>query len=123
MTPLNLESVTEIASDTGIAAQNLYSWPSYWQKHGLLAPATSRLPEQWSPADQLTTVIQTAGLSGGELGHVRRDRGLYPKQFARWQQSAATPAGGRSCRSNWMLTASTLQAGLISGPCSAKIMS
>jgi hypothetical protein len=35
---------------------------------GLLVPATSRPPEQWSPADKLATVIQTAGLSGIKLG-------------------------------------------------------
>ena len=32
----NCESVTEIARDTGIAAQTLYSWRSQWQKQGLL---------------------------------------------------------------------------------------
>jgi transposase-like protein len=48
MSPPTRESVTEIARDTGIAAQTLYSWRSQWQKQGLLVPATSRPPEQWS---------------------------------------------------------------------------
>ena len=61
MSPPNRESVTEIARANGIAAQDLYSWRSQWQKQGLLVPATSRPPEQWSPADKLATVIQTVG--------------------------------------------------------------
>ena len=98
MSPPSRESVTEIARDTGIAAQTLYSWRSQWQKQGLLVPATSRPPEQWSAADKLATVIQTAGLSGTELGSFCRERGLYPKQVARWRQ-AAEDANGPSAPS------------------------
>ena len=93
MSPPNRESVPEIARDTGIAVQTLYSWRSQWQKQGLLVPATSRPPEQWSPADKSATVIQTAGLSGVELGSFCRERGLYPKQVARWRQAAEDANG------------------------------
>ena len=93
MSPPNRESITEIARDTGIAVQTLYSWRSQWQKQGLLVPATSRPPEQWSPADKLATVIQTAGLSGVELGNFCRERGLFPKQVARWRQAAEDANG------------------------------
>lgn len=51
-------------------------------------PATSKAPEQWSPADKLAAVIQSAGLSGSDLGAFCRARGLYPKQLARWRQAA-----------------------------------
>jgi transposase-like protein len=123
MSPPNRESVPEIARDTGIAVQTLYSWRSQWQKQGLLVPATSRPPEQWSPADKLATVIQTAGLSGVELGSFCRERGLYPKQVARWRQAAVTSAVGRSCRRHWMRMAPTHRACLTSGNCSEGITS
>jgi hypothetical protein len=38
-------------------------------------------------------VIQTAGLSGVELGSFCRERGLYPKQVARWRQAAEDANG------------------------------
>ncbi|MFN6133073.1 MAG: helix-turn-helix domain-containing protein, partial [Synechococcaceae cyanobacterium] len=98
MSPPNGESVSAIARDTGIAVPTLYSWRSQWQKQGLLVPATSRPAEQWSAADKLATVIQSTGLSGPELGSFCRERGLYPKQVARWRQ-AAEDANGPSAPS------------------------
>lgn len=56
-------------------------------------PATNRPPEQWSAADKLAAVIQTAGLSGPDLGSFCRERGLYPKQVARWRQAAEDANG------------------------------
>ena len=93
MSPPNRESVTEIARDTGITTQTLYNWRLQWQKQGQLVPATARPPEQWSAADKLTAVIQAAGLSGAELGSFCRERGLYPKQVARWRQAAEDANG------------------------------
>jgi transposase-like protein len=93
MSPPNRESVTEIARDTGITTQTLYNWRVQWQKEGQLVPATTRPPEQWSAADKLAAVIQTAGLSGTDLGAFCRERGLYPKQLARWRQAAEDANG------------------------------
>jgi transposase-like protein len=93
MGPPSRESVTEIARDTGITTQTLYNWRSQWQKQGQLVPATTRPPEQWSPADKLAAVIQAVGLSGTDLGSFCRERGLYPKQVARWRQAAEDANG------------------------------
>ena len=93
MSPPNRESVAEIARDTGITAQTIYNWRSQWQKQGQLVPATNRPPEQWSAADKLAAVIQAAGLSGVELGSFCRERGLYPKQVARWRRAAEDANG------------------------------
>lgn len=98
MSPPNRESVAEIARDTGIKAQTIYNWRSQWQRQGQLLPASSKPPEQWSAADKLAAVIQAAGLSGSELGTFCRERGLYPKQVARWRQ-AAEDANGPSAPS------------------------
>lgn len=96
MSPPNRESVSEIARDTGISTPTLYRWRSQWQKQGLLVPATSRPPEQWSAADKLAAVIQSTGLSGPELGSFCRGRGLYPKQVARWRQAAEDANGSNT---------------------------
>ena len=50
MSPPNRESVAEIARSTGVNSQTLYSWRHRWKQEGQLAPATSKAPEQWSPA-------------------------------------------------------------------------
>ena len=88
MSPPNRESVAAIARSTGITTQTLYNWRAQWQKEGDLVPATSKAPEQWSPGDKLAAVIQAAGLSGSDLGAFCRERGLYPRQLARWRQAA-----------------------------------
>ena len=88
MSPPNRESVAAIARSTGITTQTLYNWRAKWQKEGQLVPATSKAPEQWSPADKLAAVIQSSGLSGADLGAFCRERGLYPRQLARWRQAA-----------------------------------
>ena len=61
-------------------------------------PATTKPPEQWSAADKLATVMQACGLSGADLGAFCRERGLYPRQLARWRQ-AAEDANGPSAPS------------------------
>ena len=93
MSPPNRESVAQIARDTGITTQTLYNWRSQWQKEGQLVPATSKPPEQWGASDKLAAVIQAAGLSGPDLGAYCRERGLYPKQLARWRQAAEDANG------------------------------
>lgn len=98
MSPPNRQSVAQIARDTGITTQTLYNWRSQWQKEGQLVPATSKPPEQWGASDKLAAVIQAAGLSGTQLGSFCRERGLYPKQVARWRQ-AAEDANGPSAPS------------------------
>jgi len=93
MSPPNRESVAEIARSTGIAVPTISSWRHQWQKEGQLVPASGKAPEQWSAADRLTTVIQAAALSGTDLGSFCRQRGLYPKQHARWRQRAEDANG------------------------------
>ena len=53
-----------------------------------MVPATSKEPEQWSPAEKLAAVIQAAGLIGADLGAYCRERGLFPKHLALWRQAA-----------------------------------
>ena len=85
--------MAEIARSTGIAAPTLYSWRHRWKLEGQLVPASSKAPEQWSAADKLAAVIQASALSGTDLGSFCRQRGLYPKQLARWRQIAEDANG------------------------------
>ena len=98
MSPPNRESVAAIARATGITTQTIYNSRSQWQKQGQLVPATTKPPEQWSAADKLAAVMQASGLSDTDLGAFCRERGLYPRQLARWRQ-AAEDANGPSAPS------------------------
>ena len=93
MSPPSRKIVVEISSSEGIVVPTIYSWRHQWQKEGQLVPASSKAPEQWSAADKLAAVIQAAALSGTDLGAFCRQRGLYPKQLARWRQIAEDANG------------------------------
>lgn len=67
MSPPDRETVAEITRSTGITAQSLYNWRAHWQKQGLLVHATTKTPEQGSPAVQLASVIRSAGMSSTDL--------------------------------------------------------
>jgi transposase-like protein len=88
MSPPSRESVAEISCSAGIAVLTIYSRRHQWQKEGQLVPASNKALEQWSAADKLAAVIKAAALIGTDLGSVCRQRGLYPKQLARWRQIA-----------------------------------
>jgi transposase-like protein len=106
MSPPSRESIPEISRCTGIATSTLYSWKRQWRSRGDLVPASTSPAEDWSPADKLAAVIQSTGLNGADLGAFCRERGLYPKQLARWRQvaedanssTAATMADQRELR-------------------------
>jgi transposase len=91
--PTKSESVAETARSTGIAVPTIYSWRHQWQQEGQLVPASGKAPQQWSAADKLAAVIQAAALSGTDLGAFYRQRGLFPKQLARWHQITEDATG------------------------------
>ncbi|MFO0018300.1 MAG: hypothetical protein ACK52U_17340 [Synechococcaceae cyanobacterium] len=88
MNPPHRERVCAFVRDTGIAVPILCCWHSQGQHQGLQVSTTNRHSEQWSAVDKVAVVIESAGLSGSELGGFCRARGLYPNQVARWRQAA-----------------------------------
>ena len=80
--------MAEIARSPGVNAQTLHSWRHRCKQEGQLVPASSKAPELWSAADKLAAVIEAAGLSDADLDAYCRERGLFPKQLARWRQVA-----------------------------------
>lgn len=59
-------------------------------------PADPLNPENWSGANKLAVVIETAALNEEQLSEYCRRKGLYPEQIARWKESAV--AGNESSR-------------------------
>jgi transposase len=88
MGPPHRQSVAEIAQELGIHVITLYKWRKAWRLQGEVVPASQKDPEGWSPADNFTVVLETAGLNATELGWYCRERGLFPEQVDRLRQAA-----------------------------------
>lgn len=51
-------------------------------------PGDKQAPENWTAADKLAVVIETASMNEALLGEYCRSKGLYPEQIAQWKDSA-----------------------------------
>lgn len=82
--PPNNASVPEVAKETGIPKDTLYTWRlKYRGAHGSQAGQSS----QYSAEEKLSIVIETASLNEVELGEYCRRKGLYPEQIDGWKSA------------------------------------
>ena len=96
MMPPNAQSVAQLSRDSGASKQTLYNWRNHYRHEGKAVPADPSNPENWSGANKLAVVIETAALNEEQLSEYCRRKGLYPEQIARWKESAV--AGNESSR-------------------------
>jgi len=105
MMPPNAQSVAQISRDTGVSEQALYNWRNRYRHEGKAVPADPSNPENWSGANKLAVVIETAAFNEEQLSEYCRRKGLYPEQISRWKEAAID--GNESSRS---LTKAEMQA-------------
>ena len=96
MMPPNAQSVAQISRESGVSEPTLYTWRNQYRHEGKAVPADPANPENWSGADKLAVVIETAALNEEQLSEYCRRKGLYPEQIGRWRESAI--AGSESSR-------------------------
>lgn len=99
MFPPHNVGVPQLAQETGIPKDTLYTWRSQARRaQGLAAPSQDQPAEQWSSEAKFTVVVETAALTEAELSAYCRQKGLYPEQVAGWRQACqqANGAGGLS---------------------------
>jgi len=82
--PYNL-SVSELSRKEGISAGTLYYWRKQLKLSGTLMPGNKPTTEQWSNADKLQVIIETANLTECKLSEYCRSKGLYKEQIAQWK--------------------------------------
>jgi hypothetical protein len=87
MLPPNNEDVQQLARDTGVPKDTLYSW-RLKHRHG----AADALARQVGSGDlngeeKLAVVIETASLNEVELSEYCRRKGLYPEQVRAWRKA------------------------------------
>ncbi len=85
--PMN-RSVPELAQETGIPKDTLYTWRvQYRRANGLAVAANEKTPAHWRSEEKFAVVVETAPLSEVELSEYCRKKGLYPEQVGAWRKA------------------------------------
>ena len=78
--------VSELARETGITEQTLYTWRRQLKAQGVAVPGNGKNSEEWSSEDKFAVVLETAAMSAAELSEYCRRKGLFAEQIATWRQ-------------------------------------
>src|SRR5450830_1264778 len=87
MMPPQNRLVSELARESGITEQTLYTWRRQLRNQGKPVPGSGKNAEQWSSEDKFAVVLETAALNAAELAEYCRRKGLYAEQIAAWRQA------------------------------------
>ncbi len=93
MLPPNNVGVPELARETGIPKDTLYSWRLKHRRangDGVAKPVPSGQP---SSKEKFAVVMETASLNEVELSEYCRRKGVYPEQIRAWRQSCEQANG------------------------------
>lgn len=90
MMPPENKKVSELAHETGITEQTLYTWRRQLKSQGVAVPGDGKNSEQWSSEDKFAVVLETAAMNAAELSEYCRRKGLYAEQIAAWRQACRT---------------------------------
>jgi transposase-like protein len=77
--------VSQLARETGITEQTLYTWRRQLRDQGMPVPGDGKIAEEWSSENKYAVVLETASLNAAELAEYCRRRGLYAEQIAAWR--------------------------------------
>ena len=84
MPPQN-KLVSELARESGITEQTLYTWRRQLRNQGTAVPGSGKNAEEWTSEDKFAVVLETAALNATELAEYCRRKGLFAEQIATWK--------------------------------------
>lgn len=84
MPPEN-KKISELARESGITEQTLYTWRRQVRKQGIAVPGSGKNTEQWSSEDKFAVVLETAALNAADLAEYCRHKGLFIEQISAWK--------------------------------------
>ena len=84
MLPPNNVSVPELARETGIPKDTLYTWRR--NAHTGDIPTQEKPSNGLNSEDKFNAVMETATLNEVELGEYCRRKGLFPRQISQWRE-------------------------------------
>lgn len=82
--------VSELARETGITEQTLYTWRRQLKNQGVAVPGDGKKSEDWTSEDKFAVVLETAALNTAELAEYCRRKGLFAEQIAAWRLVCST---------------------------------
>ncbi len=85
MMPPENKIVSELARETGITEQTLYTWRRQLKSQGVAVPGDGKKSEDWTSEDKFAVVLETAPLNAAELAEYCRRKGLFTEQIAAWR--------------------------------------
>ena len=77
-------SVLSLSRETGVSEQSLYNWKAKYQNAG--SGQSQRSPRQWKNEDKYEALLETAKLTGEDLGKWLRVNGLRSEHIEIWRQ-------------------------------------
>jgi transposase len=86
LAPSNM-SVPQLALETGIPKDTLYTWRIKHRKSRGNAPASQLASGELSSEQKFAVVIESAALNEIELSEYCRRKGLYPEQIHAWRKT------------------------------------
>tara|TARA_R110001599_G_scaffold353688_1_gene595318 strand:- start:627 stop:1124 length:498 start_codon:yes stop_codon:yes gene_type:complete len=86
MMPPENTPVRVLSEETGISVVTLYHWRKQARSGGIVVPGDGKNPENWSPEDKFTVVLETAALNEAELAEYCRKKGLFAEQIMAWKK-------------------------------------
>jgi len=87
MLPPNNVGVPQLAQETGISKNTLYTWRIKHRKYQGDTPAPQGASGELSSEEKFTVVIESASLNEVELSEYCRRKGLYPEQIQAWRKA------------------------------------
>ncbi|MCP5083309.1 MAG: transposase, partial [Alphaproteobacteria bacterium] len=98
MLPPNSIPVPELARDTGVPKDTLYTWRIKQLRSNGSAPAKQPPTGELSSAQKFSIVMETASLNEAKLSEYCRRKGLYPQQINAWRDSCAQANASASAK-------------------------
>lgn len=77
-------SVMTLSREIGVSEQSLYNWKAKYQTSG--SKTLPRSPRQWTQDDKYEALLESAKLTGEELGKWLREKGLRSEHIEIWRQ-------------------------------------
>jgi transposase-like protein len=81
LAPPNAEKVPDIARETNIPTNTLYTWRSKVMKNN---PTSNKKSSKWSSSDKFQAVLETASLSELETAKYCREKGIHVEKLKSW---------------------------------------
>lgn len=78
-------SVSDLAKETNIPKETLYSWRNKYRFDGL--ETDSKSAKNFTGSEKFQFLLETATLNEQETGEFCRHRGIFPEQLSAWRQA------------------------------------